>query len=685
MKFKHIALMSLALAATFSSCSDYLEQEPPSSLPSDGFFTSEAKVKAAADQFYAQVLPGHGNWSYGNYAADVNTDNQMNWNGDSKFANGLWKTSNTNSYWCTTKDYNNGNHNADNTITWSQIRNINYQLNNILEAQAAGKIAGSPASVNQYIGEIYFMRAYCYFSMLQKFGDFPIITEAYPDDEEILVAANKRQPCNEVARFILEDLDKAISLMSDGFDKNHTRISPDAAQLFKSRVALYEGSWLTYFAGTPFVPQGEGWPGKTKDYNANYQYPTGSVDAEAKYFLQESAKAAEIVADKYKGQLQVNTGKIPQSETDPQNPYFNIWGTYDMSGTPEVLLWRQYSKELGVTNCVEVAIQHGDYGTGLTRSMVEGYLMKDGKPIYNSAYTYSDQTIADVATNRDPRLTIFLKVPGQKNIFKNMSASEDHYVEVEPNPTIATRNGENDYVTGYAIRKGGTFDKANTGNGNCYNALEVFRATEALLNYMEAEYMLTNSLSGKVLEYWKDVRKAAGFTGDAINPEVTIEATDMSKEKLDWGSYSGGQQLTDKVLYNIRRERRCELLAEGLRGMDLQRWRSYDQLMTTPAHMDGMHLWNTPMQSWYDNLNADGSSNANVSNVSLSEYYRPLEVNMTATNSYKDGFTWHMAHYLEPLPLRQFLLTASDYSSVDQSPLYQNPYWSTTPDQAAEK
>ena len=233
MKFKHIALMSLALAASFSSCSDYLEQEPPSSLPSDGFFTSEAKVKAAADQFYGDVLPGHANWSYGLYAGDVNTDNQINWYGDSKFATGLWKTANDNGNW-----------------SWNNIRNINYQLNSILEAQKAGKISGSEAIINQYIGEIYFMRAYCYFDMLQKWGDLPIVTEAFPDNEEILVAANKRQPCNEVARFIMEDLDKAISLMQDGFDKNHTRISPDAARLFKSRVALYEGSWLTYFAGS---------------------------------------------------------------------------------------------------------------------------------------------------------------------------------------------------------------------------------------------------------------------------------------------------------------------------------------------------------------------------------------------------------------------------------------------------
>jgi hypothetical protein len=37
------------------------------------------------------------------------------------------------------------------------------------------------------------------------------------------------------------------------------------------------------------------------------------------------------------------------------------------------------------------------------------------------------------------------------------------------------------------------------------------------------------------LEYWKIVRQKAGFTGDAVNPEVTIQATDMSKEKLGLG------------------------------------------------------------------------------------------------------------------------------------------------------
>lgn len=673
MKLYKLSFVALALAAMATSCTDFLEQEPPTSLTPEGFFSSESKVEAAANKFYQDVLPNHAQWSYGLYGDDVQTDNQANWYPDNKFGTGLWKTGNGNDNW-----------------NWNNIRNINYQLNSILDAYEAKQINGSDANIRQYIGEIYFMRAWCYFDMLKKWGDLPIVTEALPDEESALVAASTRRPRNEVARFIVNNLDTAITYMSDGFSKRHTRISPDVARLFKSRVALYEGSWLTNFAGTPFVPLGEGWPGAKKDYNSGYQYPTGSISQEAAYFFKVAADAAEAVAEKYKGQLATNTGSIPQKEGDPENPYFNIWGTIDASGTPEVLLWREYSKSLGVVHCVEVGLQHGDYGVGVTRSLVESYLMKDGKPIYASDYTYDDGTVNKVAENRDPRISIFLKQPGQKNVFKNMSAAEDHFVENEPLADITGKNSEVNYSTGYAIRKGGTFDKSQTGNGNCANAAIIFRATEALLNYMEAQYMLSNSItSGKILEYWRLVREHAGFTGSAIDPQTTIEATDMSKETLDWGAYTAGKLLTDKVLYNIRRERRCEFLAEGLRQMDLQRWRSYDQLMTTPAHIEGIHLWNSEQTKLYQDggysLKADGSSDATVSSPELSEYYRPHETNMTASNNFRNGLTWHMAHYLQPLPLKQFLLTAPDYTTKENSPLYQNPYWPLEPDQPAER
>ena len=642
-----------------TSCNDYLEQEPPSYLTPENFYTSEDQVQAAANKFYQDILPGHGGWDYGTYITDNNTDNQMSLYPDNKFGTGLWKVSNTNDDW-----------------SWSNVRNVNYQLGQIVEKYKAGEISGSDNNLRQYIGELYFFRAYAYFTLLQRFGDLPIITQALPDEESVLVAADKREPCNEVARFIINNLDTAMTYMpKSGFAT--TRVTYDAANLFKSRVALYEGSWLTNFAGTPFVPNGNGWPGAAK--NADYKYPSGSIEAEAKFFFTTAAEAAEQVAEKYKGNLSVNTGKVPQSLDDPANPYLSIWGSTDDSKVPDVILWRQYSKSLGVRNDVEVAVQKGNIGTGFTRSLIEGYLMKDGKPIYASQYEYVDTSLSKVRTNRDPRLSVFLKAPGDINCFKNVDdESGDHWTRIETIPAITNSNSENGYVTGYAIRKGMTFDRALTANGGSYNVCVVFRATEALLNYMEAEYMLTKSLSGKVLEYWE------GFTGEAVNPQTTINATDMSKEALDWGAYTAGQLLSDKVLYNIRRERRCELIAEGLRGMDLQRWRSYDQLMKTPAHTEGIHLWGTPMEKWYNNLVANGSSNSNVSSPSLSAYLRPHE-KIKANNNFFNGLTWHMAHYLEPLPIRQFLLTASDHATISESPLYQNPYWPTTPDSPAEQ
>ncbi len=664
----------LLMGATLVSCEDLLNQEPPSYIVPEDYYKTEEQVQACANKFYTDVLPSHGG-GYGLYSGDNNTDNQSGKSADGKYATGQWKVGMDNGNW-----------------SWGTIREINYQLNTILNNYKQGLISGTDKNIRQYIGEMYFMRAYKYFSMLQSWGDLPIITEALSDNEEILVAADKRSPRNEVARFIIENIDSAMIYMSEGFEDRHTRISPDVAMLVKSRVALFEASWLTNFKDTPFVPNGPEWPGKAKDYNANYEYPTGNIDKEIEYFLKIAVESSENIAEKYKDKLVQNTGKIPQSKTDPDNPYFSMFGTVDMSGYPEVLLWREYSYGLSVTNGVEDGVQRGNRGVGVTRSLVESFLMEDGKPIYaqHGGYVYDDTSINKVSQNRDPRLSIFLKVPGQVNAFKNMDNSKgDRMIEIEPDYPDIT-NGSDDWVypTGYALRKGGTFDRAECINGGSSNAACCFRATEALLNYMEAEYMLTGNLNaGKTLEYWMLIREKAGFTGMAVNPQVTIDATDMQKEKLDWGAYTAGQLLTDPVLYNIRRERRCEFMGENMRWMDLIRWRSLDQMMTDNYHVEGFRLWNSDMTELYHfkEENYDGGNNATVSSPALSDYLRPYEKNMTSNNLFREGYTWHMAHYLQPLPVREMQLTADDHVSVEQSTLYQNPYWPTTVDMPALK
>ena len=72
-----------------------------------------------------------------------------------------------------------------------------------------------------------------------------------------------------------------------------------------------------------------------------------------------------------------------------------------MSDVPEVLLWREYNRSLGVLNDVEVVVTKSNYGIGLTRSFVENYLMKDGRPIYDSQYEYCDTSVHKVRENRD--------------------------------------------------------------------------------------------------------------------------------------------------------------------------------------------------------------------------------------------------------------------------------------------
>ena len=131
----------------------------------------------------------------------------------------------------------------------------------------------------------------------------------------------------------------------------------------------------------------------------------------------------------------------------------------DLSKYKEVLLWREYSQALGVCHNVNEMVNKSNYGVGVTRGLVEGFLMENGMPIYavGSGY-HGDLTIADVRKDRDSRLSLFLKEPGQKNILVKNSAGTQA-VPVEPMPDILASVDNGCYSTGYALRKGGSFDQ----------------------------------------------------------------------------------------------------------------------------------------------------------------------------------------------------------------------------------
>lgn len=674
------SLLAIALTGGFVSCDDYLDREPMSNVSPEQYFTDASQLEYYANKIYADILPSHSNWSYGLFGEDNNTDNQIAVTAHDRYTADRWKVPHTDA-------------SGDNYWKFELIYRCNYFFSEVLPKYgenldgSANTIGGDLADVKHSIGEMYFLRASEYFKKLQLFGDFPIITVPLDDDMETLREASKRSPRNEVARFILEDLDKAYTLLS-AKDMAKTRINKDAALLLKSRVALFEGTWLKYFSGSAFVPNGTEWPGAAKDYNSGYQYPSGNIEAEINYFLDQAMSASKTVADAYKGSLTENTGVLQQSADDPSNPYYDMFAQEDLSGVSEVLLWRQYGRGMSTHN-VNSAAGRGNYRIGVTRGLVNSFLMADGTPVYThgtyadgDGYYKGDKTIADVRENRDTRLTIFLKEPGQRNILFEVGHSEGtEAVQEEPYPSITLGDGERGYATGYALRKGGSFNQKYYANGGGYTGAISYRATEALLNYMEASYERTGSLDASAREYWTIIRSRSHVD---IDIDKTISATDMSKEaENDWGAYSAGSVLSDKVLYNIRRERRCEFIAEGLRYMDLRRWRAMDQLINTPYHAEGFHLWNTPMEDWYTDLVADNTNNANVSSKDKSEYLRPHE-RYSGQAGY-DGLTWKMAHYLRPVMVQQFLVTAVDGADVSTSPIYQNPYWPIVADQVAEK
>lgn len=654
-------ILMFALAGTMCSCNDYLDQEPLANITPEEFFTKDSQLAAYLNNYYTDILPSHENWNYGLFGEDTQTDNQTSMIYDDKYVKGKLKVV----------------HTEEEKWVFTNINAINYMIQQIVPKFEDGTFVSSEAK--HYLGEAYFLRAYEYFKRYQMFGDFPIITEPLIEDLALLQQASARKPRNEVARFILSDLDKAIEYLGAA-TMSTTRINKDAALLLKSRVALFEGSWLKNFAGTAFVPGSEEWPGAAK--NPSFSYQAGSIENEAKWFFEQSMSAAQQVGDKMLGNLALNTGIVPQKECATMadvlaaNPYMALFSAEDMSDYPEVLMWRQYSKGLNIVHCVVVATQYGNYGIGVTKGLVEGFLMKNGLPIYAEGSGYhGDETISAVRTDRDPRLNVFLKEKGQYNLlFPHAEAT--HSVEVEPAPALFAAESAKRYVTGYALRKGWSPDGIQCGNGTNYTGCVVFHGVEALLNYMEACYEATGALDGKAQQYWFAIRERQGMDTDF---QKTIAATDIAKEaKGDWGAYTAGQLLTDATLYNIRRERRCELMAEGLRWMDLCRWRAMDQMVSTPYHIEGVRLWGTPLEKEYTADELKGASPKE-----RSEYLRPYEADVTS--EVYNGYVWTMAHYLEPIMAKQFQLTSTDSSDFSTSTLYQNPFWPTTANEPATK
>lgn len=664
MKFnKYTLLLAGGLTLGLTSCNDFLDREPMDAVTPDAFLKTESDMTAYALQQYKGAFTVHEGAGIGAWASDNHTDNQAT----GSYSN-IWVPGE----WLVNDHY--GDAYKDDPWHFERIYNCNYFLERVVPGYAEDvpdmeAVKGMADGIKHCIGEIYFLRAWDYFKRLKRLGDFPIVTHTLQDESSVLTEASRRQPRHKVARFILGDLDTAIELLSNTPNGGTNRITKNAAYLLKSRVALYEASWETYHAGTALVPNGSGYPGGQVEYNASQ---------EIAFFLTQCKEASQAVIDAVP--LTQNNHVWADGGEKMNNPYFAQFSADDMSAYPEILFWKDYALDLSIMHSAGFYIRVGG-NSGFTRQFVETFLMKSGLPIYADSNYKGDKSMDAVRDGRDERLTLFMLNPGEV-----YTTGQTEFEDVSPDlPNIFDTN-EKRCVTGYPLRKGLSNNWSRDWNQS-QEGCPIFRAAEAYLNYIEASCIENsgNSISPEAAEYWGQLRSRAGLPS---NYNITVDATNLDRES-DWAVYSHGQKVTS-LLYNIRRERRCELMEEGFRMDDLKRWRALDQIKAADKWQpEGINIWGGEFKAAYeaDNIKfvTDGTEQANMSSPDLGNYVRPYEIrNVSSNRMWNSGYAWCEAHYLEFIPITHFRTTASNPADLTTSVIYQNPGWPLQADQGAQ-
>lgn len=224
MKYK-IILFSVGFLMTLFSCSeDYLVKTDPTKLVSDNFYQTEAQVEQAVNGVYSQLQGIVTNqWQYNEFISDNTT---LHFNvGD----RGQGPSLEALEFWQVNPSTSNIN-NLYNSIYQAMV-NINTTLARLEDATF------DEEAIQQFEGQLKFMRAYYYFHLVQYFGEVIIITEPLETTSEAWTYS--RQPVEEVYALIESDLQDAVSLLPVSYDAaNVGRVTKGAALSLLGKVYL---------------------------------------------------------------------------------------------------------------------------------------------------------------------------------------------------------------------------------------------------------------------------------------------------------------------------------------------------------------------------------------------------------------------------------------------------------------
>jgi hypothetical protein len=231
-------MIVFCLLTTTTGCKKLVEVDPPyTSFSAENVYTNDASAISAINSIYAKLSAGSmfsTSLTTLSLNAGLSADEFNLYSGVSGSPLLGYYQNSLNSSNTTTTDY------------WANTYPVIFNANTAIQGLKGAQDL-TPIVKQQLLGEALFMRAFCYFYLVNLYGDVPLILGTdYTVNAGIL-----RSPTSQVWDQIKTDLKEADNLMTDNFpDKLLTgasteRIRPTkwAAEALLSRVYLYTSNY----------------------------------------------------------------------------------------------------------------------------------------------------------------------------------------------------------------------------------------------------------------------------------------------------------------------------------------------------------------------------------------------------------------------------------------------------------
>ncbi|MDD2436708.1 MAG: RagB/SusD family nutrient uptake outer membrane protein [Massilibacteroides sp.] len=221
----------------FNACSDFLDENPKSSLTAGAFYKTEAQAQSNVNYLYRTGAPNKFTGAGSAYIGPFSS------------VTGMLTGYFTNSYEgqelvC---KYSRELTRQENTMTVSStmdgIWDDCYKAINVANGAIMHipEISMSESVANQLIAEAKFFRAFNYFSLVKIFGSVPMPTEPYESMENLYL---ERTAADQVYSLIESDLKEAVEVLPAAtFYNNGNRITKYAAAMLLTTVYMQEGKY----------------------------------------------------------------------------------------------------------------------------------------------------------------------------------------------------------------------------------------------------------------------------------------------------------------------------------------------------------------------------------------------------------------------------------------------------------